>query len=79
MGRLISLPLDPSRPLWQLVYLENYYQGSALIGRLHHCIADGIALMQVLLSLADDSPDTPWPQIPAQPVEEEEAARELGL
>ena len=23
MSRLISIPLDPSRPLWQLVYLEN--------------------------------------------------------
>lgn len=71
MGRLVSVPLDPSRPLWQLVYLENFGEGSALIGRLHHCIADGIALMQVLLSLADDSPDAPWPEIPEQ-VEEEE-------
>jgi WS/DGAT/MGAT family acyltransferase len=71
MGRLISIPLDPSRPLWQLVYLENYNQGSALIGRLHHCIADGIALMQVLLSLADETPDAPWPQVPPRPAEEE--------
>ncbi len=80
MGRLISIPLNPERPLWQLVYLENYNQGSALIGRLHHCIADGIALMQVLLSLADESPDAPWPQMPApEPVQEEvdEAMRPL--
>lgn len=66
MSRLVSLPLDSTRPLWQLVYLENFGQGSALIGRLHHCIADGIALMQVLLSLADESPDAPWPSLPEQ-------------
>jgi WS/DGAT/MGAT family acyltransferase len=76
MGRLISIPLNPERPLWQLVYLENYNQGSALIGRLHHCIADGIALMQVLLSLADESPDAPWPQMPA-PEPAEDYAEEL--
>ncbi len=30
---------------------------SALVVRLHHCIADGIALASVLLSLTDDLPD----------------------
>ncbi len=29
---------------------------SVLITRIHHCIADGIALIQVFLSLTDDSP-----------------------
>jgi WS/DGAT/MGAT family acyltransferase len=37
---------------------------SALIPRLHHCIADGIALMQVVLSMADEDPDAPWPEPP---------------
>ena len=54
---LMSVPLDQSRPLWQFYYVENYTQGCALVTRLHHCIADGIALMQILLSLADESPD----------------------
>ena len=30
--------------------------GSVVVARLHHCIADGIALAQVLLSLTDDGP-----------------------
>lgn len=59
---LMSEPLDRERPLWQMHYLDNYVSGSALVCRLHHCIADGIALMQVLLSMADDSPDAPWPE-----------------
>jgi WS/DGAT/MGAT family acyltransferase len=30
--------------------------------RLHHCIADGIALTSVLLALTDFSSDSPWPK-----------------
>jgi WS/DGAT/MGAT family acyltransferase len=50
---LMSTPLDFSKPLWQIHLVENFGDGCALICRLHHCIADGIALMRVLLSLTD--------------------------
>jgi WS/DGAT/MGAT family acyltransferase len=53
---LMSTPLDFSKPLWQFLYIENYRGGSALVARLHHCIADGIALVRLLLSMTDDSP-----------------------
>jgi diacylglycerol O-acyltransferase / wax synthase len=55
VSELMSTPLDYARPLWQMHYVENYQHGSAVIVRLHHCIADGMALVQVLLSL-DDKP-----------------------
>jgi len=55
---LMSTPLDYNRPLWQFYLIENYGAGSAFIARLHHSLADGIALMQVLLSLTDTSPDS---------------------
>ena len=58
---LASTPLDLSRPLWQFHLIENYGEGCVLFCRLHHCIADGIALMHVLLSLCDDTADAPWP------------------
>ena len=48
-----STPLDHSKPLWQFHVVEQYGGGSALISRIHHCYADGIALVQVLLSLTD--------------------------
>ena len=54
-GHLASSPLDHSKPLWQFHLVENYKGGSALISRIHHCYADGIALIQVLLSLTDVS------------------------
>jgi WS/DGAT/MGAT family acyltransferase len=57
---LMSTPLDYSKPLWQIHIIENYEDGFVIINRLHHCIADGIALMRVLLSLTDDSPDAVW-------------------
>ena len=51
VSELASTPLDPDRPLWQFHVVENYAGGSALITRIHHCYADGIALIQVLLSM----------------------------
>jgi WS/DGAT/MGAT family acyltransferase len=49
----VSTPLDPARPLWQFHLVDKYLGGSALVMRIHHCYADGIALTQVLLSMAD--------------------------
>ncbi|MEA3440122.1 MAG: wax ester/triacylglycerol synthase family O-acyltransferase [Chloroflexota bacterium] len=54
VSEMMSIPLDKTKPLWELHYVDNYDQGSALICRFHHCIADGIALVQVLLSIADE-------------------------
>ncbi|WP_345295061.1 wax ester/triacylglycerol synthase family O-acyltransferase [Luteimonas vadosa] len=53
VSRLTSSPLDPARPLWQFDLVERYQGGSALVARIHHSYADGIALVQVLLSLTD--------------------------
>jgi diacylglycerol O-acyltransferase len=58
-GRLATQPLNPSRPLWQFHLIERYDGGSALIARIHHCIGDGIALISVLLSVADGGADPP--------------------
>ncbi|RZI58821.1 MAG: wax ester/triacylglycerol synthase family O-acyltransferase, partial [Rubrivivax sp.] len=53
LAELAAEPLDPARPLWQLHLIEHYDGSSALIARVHHCIADGIALIAVLLSITD--------------------------
>lgn len=53
---MMSMPLDFSKPLWQYHLVENFEGGCALIGRLHHSMADGLALVQVLLSMADNAP-----------------------
>ena len=53
VSQLASSPLDHGRPLWQFQLVERYRGGSALVARIHHSYADGIALVQVLLSLTD--------------------------
>ena len=48
--------LDPQHPLWHFELVEDHEGGSALIARIHHCIADGIALISVMMSLVDGGP-----------------------
>lgn len=55
-SKLASAQLSPRHPLWQIHLVERYGKGSAVIVRFHHCYADGIALMRVLLSLTDAGP-----------------------
>lgn len=56
VSRWMEVPLERSRPLWQLHLIDGYGQGSAVLARIHHSIADGIALARVLLSLTDEHP-----------------------
>lgn len=50
-----STPLDPERPPWAATVFQGYRgTGSALHVRLHHSLGDGLALMQLLLTLADE-------------------------
>ena len=57
-SKLATAPLDPSKPLWQIHYLEPFENNrSHLFFRVHHCIADGIALVQLLISITDENPD----------------------
>ncbi len=67
---LMSTPLDFSKPLWQIHIIDNYGDGGAIMVRLHHSIADGIALMSVLLALTDFSSEAPWPQADSTESEE---------
>ena len=57
VSELAATPLDHAHPLWQMHLIEHYESGSALIVRIHHCIADGIALNSVLMSVADGGTD----------------------
>ncbi len=55
VSELASTPLDQTKPLWQFHFVENYVGGPVLISRIHHCYADGIALVEVMLSLTEPS------------------------
>jgi diacylglycerol O-acyltransferase len=68
---LMSTALDYSKPPWQVHVVEGCAGGSAMVFRLSHSIADGLALVQVLLSMADAEPDAPSPA-PAEASREDE-------
>lgn len=53
VSELASTPLDRERPLWQVHVVDNVDGGSALIMRIHHCLADGTAAMAVCRELFD--------------------------
>jgi WS/DGAT/MGAT family acyltransferase len=56
---LAGLPLDLTRPLWQMHFVESYGCGCTLICRVHHSLVDGMGAMYVLLSMADADPGAP--------------------
>ena len=69
VGDLVTPPLDPGKPLWHAYLIENYEDGAAVLWRIHHCIADGIALGRVLLATTDDG---------GEPAISEETGRDGG-
>lgn len=49
-------PLPRDRPLWSAVFVPHYLDGSAVVLRTHHALADGVRMVQVATGLFDASP-----------------------
>src|SRR5689334_4399835 len=71
VSTLMATPLPRERPMWQFHLVTNHRSGSAVIARIHHCYADGIALVRVMLSMTDAGADGP----PAMPFDRRERTR----
>jgi WS/DGAT/MGAT family acyltransferase len=63
---IASTPLDHAQPLWQVHVVDGVEGGSALIMRLHHCVADGTAMMAVMQKLFDPVPGAEAATVPAR-------------
>ena len=66
MGRLQSLPLDRSRPLWEMWFVDGLADGHiGLVIKVHHALGDGMANVDLAMALidleADPPPDDPVP------------------
>ena len=67
MGRLMSQPLDPDRPLWETWLVEGLADDRwAVIFKVHHCMVDGVSGVGLLTALLDIDQDAavgrpePW-------------------
>ncbi len=69
VSRHLGVALDPGRSPWEVHLIEGHPRGTVLYLRLHHALADGIALTRVLLSITDAGPDAaPDDEPPAPPL-----------
>ena len=58
VGRVLSRPLDRTKPLWELYVFEDLADGrTAMLLKLHHALADGIGGMMIASALFDLAPD----------------------
>lgn len=49
VGRIAGTPLDRGRPLWEMYLIEGLADGRiAVLGKIHHALADGIASANLL-------------------------------
>src|SRR6201985_3471108 len=59
IGQVASTPLDRRRPLWEFYFAEGMAdQKFALIGKLHHALADGVASANLLARAMDPEEGT---------------------
>jgi diacylglycerol O-acyltransferase len=58
VSELMATPLDFTKPLWHTHVIDAHDGSSVVLTRIHHCVADGIALVRVMLSLTDQSATT---------------------
>ncbi len=57
VGRLAGWPLDRAHPLWQVWMLEGRADGRiAVLVKVHHCVADGMAANALLASILSTEP-----------------------
>jgi len=60
VGRIMSEPLDQSRPLWQLYLIEccgpGGKRGFAVVSKTHHALVDGVSAVDVGAIILDPDP-----------------------
>ena len=65
---ILASPLDTSRPLWEVVYVEGLEGGrAALLSKFSHAITDGlggIALFEQVYDTEREAPPRPMPPVP---------------
>lgn len=77
VAELGNRPLPPERPLWAVHLIHASDGSSAIVARLHHCIADGFALAHAMINLADRADGSPLTESRPPEVQEHEPLLEM--
>lgn len=56
IGTAVTTTLDRTRPLWRVYVIDRPDAGTTILFRVHHALADGFALLALMLSLCDPDP-----------------------
>src|SRR6266516_3186440 len=57
--RVISRPLDRTKPLWEIYLIEGMEDGlSAILSKVHHAMVDGMAAIDIASAIYDFSPES---------------------
>jgi diacylglycerol O-acyltransferase / wax synthase len=57
VARILERPLDRKRPLWEMWFVEGLPGGRfAMLCKVHHCMVDGIAGIELLAALLSPTP-----------------------
>ena len=76
VDEIFSSPLPRDRPLWQFWIADGLPDRVVLIGKAHHCMVDGIAIVELGRLLLDAEPyedrgePEAWEPLPARPAGE---------
>src|SRR5690606_26368733 len=58
VAAIVGVPLDRSRPLWEVHVVEGLHDGNvALLGKIHHAAVDGVSGAELFVHLFDLTPE----------------------
>jgi diacylglycerol O-acyltransferase len=78
VGRIMSEPLDFTRPLWQVYLVEGVERRRfAVIPKTHHALVDGLAAVDVGTVILDPNRDGTEMELPAEPWDPDEPSPEM--
>ncbi|MFW0792241.1 wax ester/triacylglycerol synthase family O-acyltransferase [Gordonia sp. CPCC 205515] len=60
IARVMSRPLDRTRPLWEMYLIEGLPDGKlAILTKTHRCLVDGAGALEISEVICDESPEQP--------------------
>src|SRR4051812_10811787 len=79
VARIISRPLDRTRPLWELYLIHGLGSGhTAMLTKIHHALIDGLSGAEIMGLLLDLTPEGRTPEELPEPADDRGGAADGG-